>query len=45
MISDIVRWYVVITALWLIAVMLRITYVRLRNGGGVRGLWRRFMGR
>lgn len=31
LISDAARWYVVIIALWLIAVLLRITYTRMRD--------------
>lgn len=38
LISDITRYYVVIVALWLIAVLLRITYTRLRDCGGCRNL-------
>jgi hypothetical protein len=42
MLSDLVRYYVVIAALWLVAVLLRITYKRLtRCDGGWRCLFRR----
>ena len=41
LLSDITRYYVVVVALWLIAVLLRLAYLRTRDYGGVRGLFKR----
>lgn len=41
LVSDFVRYYVVITALWLCAVLLRITYTRVRDCGGLTCIHRR----
>lgn len=38
LVSDFARYYVVIVSLWLIAVLLRLAYTRIKDAGGLRSL-------